>query len=334
MKTLVLAYLLVLASAIAARAESGLLSLQPIGDDLWTAGHHGVTRLGLGDGGARVWGRAEGLPSRIAVDIERTPTGELWAATPDGPARLEGDRFVAHCAGLDRCEATRLLATPTGDLYVGTARGLAQWREAAWEMVYETHEFGRHRVVDAAIGPDGTLWFAKPRSVMRLDPDGGRSAWFNDPLREPMPGGLASTAVDAFHFDARGRFWIASEASLEVRFGEKRVSLELYRPGLWGKAGLLRPYMHTIETDAAGGVWLGFGELEQEFVGHRADGALGQWRRITVEPPAAVYDLAHDAHGRLWAATAGGLYRLDAARQRFIPFPPTAVRGNSSANVE
>lgn len=334
MRRLPLILLFVLVSAVATWAESGVLSLQPLGDELWMAGHDGVSRLRLSDGQARVWGREEGLPSRIAVDVERTPAGELWAATPDGPARLEGDRFVVHCDGLDLCETTCLLATPTGDLYVGTARGLAQWRGAVWEMVYETHEFGRHRVIDAAIAADGTLWFAKPRSLMRIAPNGNRSAWFNDPLREPVPGGLASTAVDAFHFDARGRFWIASDASLEVRLGEDRLSLELYRPGVWGKAGLLRPYVQTIETDAAEGVWLGFGEIEQEFVGHRADGAFGQWRRIAVEPPTAVNDLAHDAQGGLWAATAQGLYRLDAARQRFIPHAPTADRENSSAGVE
>lgn len=314
------ALVVALLGAAVANAEPAVLALRPQGDQIWLATSDGVVRFAATDGSVAHWGTAAGLPNRLVVDLAFDANGVLWVATPDGPARLEEEHFVVQAAGLDWPETTCLLATPAGALYAGTGRGLAEWRGERWEMVYETHEFGRHRVLAAAVGDDGTRWFAKPRSLMRIAPDGSRTAWFNDPLRAPVAGGLEATAVDALSFDRQGRLWLAAAATLEVRDGEQRLSLERYRPGVWGRGGLPSPAVRDIEHDAGGGTWLAFGELEQRFIGLRRARSEG-WQEIAIEPPSAVFDLAHDERGNLWAATANGLYELNRASEKLQPRP-------------
>src|SRR5262245_10131203 len=44
--------------------------------------------------GRDVYQSEQGLPYRTILDIAQTPDGYLWIATPEGPVRFDGVRFV------------------------------------------------------------------------------------------------------------------------------------------------------------------------------------------------------------------------------------------------
>jgi diguanylate cyclase (GGDEF)-like protein len=99
---------------------------------LWVGTYRGLARID-DDGATRTWGSAEGLPREYVLALHLARDGRLWVGTAGGAAVLEGERVTAvDLAALD------------------DARDV----------------FGFHEE------PDGTLWMATDRGLVRRRPDG------------------------------------------------------------------------------------------------------------------------------------------------------------------
>jgi ligand-binding sensor domain-containing protein len=303
-------------------APPRVLRILPVGQRLWLGTTQGVWELDGGGLVARVWTETEGLPSAVIYDIAMDGAGTLWVATSRGVARKAAQRFEPVLDGLPAAVATVLLPLRSGELYAGTLRGIARFGGTRWEPVYETHEFGRDRVLAAAQAPDGTVWFAKERALTTIAPDGEMRVLHRDPLNPDAAVALPSTRAQALTFDVVGRLWLATAEGLSVLDGARLLAHERWRPGLWGVDGLPAHRVWSIWIDPTDTVWLTFGDTPNTGFVARRSRAGGSWEAVrldTRQQSVAVYGVVSDAAGRIWAGTSSGLFRLEA--NRFVAWP-------------
>jgi ligand-binding sensor domain-containing protein len=152
---------------------------------------------------------AETLLSNIIRDIQVTPDGKLWLATPSGINRLSdgGWRSYTTANGLPGADV-RKLAWTFDTLWAATNLGLARFNGQSWESFGTTaHDQPGAGVSSLAVGPDGELWVALDEgwpNVLRVFDGQG---WQVVPLRSAdshvrqmavAPGGrLISHVIDA-----------------------------------------------------------------------------------------------------------------------------------------
>jgi len=289
-----------------------------LADRLWLGTSSGLIEMHRDGSVQRRWRMADGLPSEMIYDLAVDRDGTLWVATTGGPARQVGERFQPVLTGLPAgVPTTRIVPTSSGALYIGTLRGIARLEPHGWEPVYETHEFGRDRVLAGAEAPDGSVWFAKDRVLTQLGPGSATRVLYRDPLDVDAAVALPSTHAQAMTFDVLGRLWLATDEGLTVLEGERVVSHERWRPGLWGAGGLPAFRIWSIWIDPTDTVWLAFGDgPDRGFVARRGRTA-SEWERVpvgTAQDAPAAYALASDAQGVVWVGASDGVYRFETDR--------------------
>jgi hypothetical protein len=96
---------------------------------VWFSSLSGVSRWQLGE--LRTWGENEGLASELVHAVAKAPGDDLWAATSEGVAHLDGKIWRARSSAEDAVVACRGLARDANDaMWIATSRGL-RWLTAA-----------------------------------------------------------------------------------------------------------------------------------------------------------------------------------------------------------
>lgn len=295
----------------------------------WSWGHWvalGVCLGGLANGWAlqqsaledvvvRNWDLDDGLPSARINGIARTADGYLWLATQRGVVRFDGVRFTifdtSNTPGMEDDRASCLLVDRQGDLWVGTAGGTLLKRVGP---AFRAQELGAAapprpergeaagKVNALAEDGQGALWLAlEGLGLLRLRPGAVTAFTTNS--------GLPSMNVRKVLCDERGRLWAVAEGHL-VRFEAEG----------WRDADDLLPTSQSVRTISAardGGLWVATGTVDpiatRDLRLYRLkDGRCG----APVEPYPWLGDsqqfqrlaLLEDQGGRLWCATAGGVF--------------------------
>ncbi len=213
-----------------------------LGGGLWAATSRGLARF---DG--REWSLPyvrgstnHGLPTGspvISVATERS--GRIWAGTPTGAFRLEGDRFVPAMSsdGASLGETDDIHTDDDGTVWLASYdRGVFRWdgkeartvpgvtAERAW-AIERDHE--------------GQLWFATPDGLLRWDKDSSS-----------LVDGGVGRAGNGLYRDRRGVWWLGSGRGLE-RVAGKSQAVFTKADGLVGNA------VNAITGDSAGALWIG-----------------------------------------------------------------------------
>lgn len=276
--------------------------------DLWFAAYKdGVVRM-RPDGTIRRYGPADGLPDSPVNDIEADPAGGVWVATRLGLAHIDGDRVrrPALPPGAPIAHRT-LLATPEGDLYIGTFHeGLVVLRDG------RLHRFGPPvgSVVAALYrARDGTIWCGgEGWGAVGLRPEG-------PPVMIDAADRLPSGQVNAIFEDSRDTLWIATERGAWRRDASGRVSI------LDRSSGLPDSYVYWVTEDRDGATWFGTNH------GAARVDAAGRWEVFTSRDGLAADECNEDgvlldSRGRLFIATDGVSVFLGPPRPtRRIPPP-------------
>lgn len=271
--------------------------------------------------------------------------GRIWAATPAGLFRQDGERWIRVLArscrsldwnaeerriwvGLDRglaavgedgkvtadadlglgeAAVNRVLRRRDGSLLAATERGLFRRAGARWvPLPLPTHSASPGiSALAETEGPMGPVLWVGSRDGLAVQ-EGG--AWRSLGTREGLPGRY----ITALLAQDRG-IWIGINEGLA-----------LYQPGLWQAftpaSGLPSPSVFCI-GEAQGTLWLGC--REGGLARLQPD---GRWRIFTRKdglPSDGVFSLREHA-GQLWAGTAGGgVARWAAGRwtQEGVPEP-------------
>jgi signal transduction histidine kinase len=134
---------------------------------LWLGSYEGL--LQLPEPETVVWSDPHGLPSSHTRFVERAGD-RVWVATWQGVGWIEtgGSRWEA-----DTLEAlftrSRAVVDGDGDLWMGTARGLAEFRPGRKPVL---HEPDLTSVAAADRGEDGTMWMGGVGGVYRVETAG------------------------------------------------------------------------------------------------------------------------------------------------------------------
>ena len=254
------------------------------------------------DGGrVTIFGPAEGLPEDNWDAIGLTEDGSVWARSPSKLYRkAPGDaRLAQENPGLaSNIFWGALTNGRDGSLMVPTDKGLAIRRDGKWSLVDESRGLRTSMISSVLEDREGSLWIGLIGSgVARWLGFGEWEAWTKSQ-------GLPSDLIWSIRRDREGALWVGTSRGLARLAGEKPARTWTRKDGLGGDN--VRWLGETFD----GAMWA---VLKPGGVA-RIDPRSGRVRRLG-EANGLRGGISHrglvDHLGRLWIATASGIFRND-----------------------
>lgn len=281
------------------------------------------------------WKVREGFAKGEILSIAQTPDGYLWLATQFGLLRFDGVKTTPWQPPADQHLPSNmiftLLVTRDGTLWIGTANGLASWKEGRL-MLYpeldgqyifallEDHEgtvwasgvtinIGKlcaiHNGNVQCYGQDGTLG----QGVFNLYEDSRGNLWAGvkdglwrwrpgPPKFYPLPG--EPDGIQALGEDPDGTLLVGWNGNLNRFVDGKAQPYPL--PGISQRFPAKR-----ILRDRDGGLWIG---ISSHGLLHVHQGRTDTYAQPEGLSGDAVHALFEDREGNLWIATVNGLDRF------------------------
>jgi len=275
------------------------------------------------------WRVRDGFSQGPIHSIAQTPDGYLWLATEFGLRRFDGVRTVQWQppAGehLPSEVVTKLLVSRDGTLWIGTATGLASWKDGkltqypelvGWTVrgLVQDHE-GAVWAGGYAPAAPGKLCAVKDglarcssvaQGVMGLYEDPKRTLWastftgiwrWKPQTPKFFPMGPRTTA--AMFEDKDGGLLVGSFAGIRRLMDGETTQFPLGRM-------IQQPSVYCFLRDHDGGLWVG----TSAGLVHLHDGRTDVFRQVDGLSADHVHALFEDREGDIWAATEGGLDRF------------------------
>lgn len=259
--------------------------------------------------------RETGLTSSLYLGTVPSADGGVWMIGERGELDFLDARGQLHPtdpdirAALAGWRPTSIAEDRHGRVWLGTAGLHGSLLQVGAEGV--AREWSPASDVDATFGgaiplmktaPDGSLWLVSSGGgVQQRDPGTGE-VLTSIPVGDAH--GLGRGDVEALGFDAEGRVWIAGEDGLR-RWDATRRRFE-------PPQGLGQERVFGFDFDGADTLWIqrlaGLERYRRIGDGWQRDARVGSAQGI---PAVEGMGLHVDARGRVWLATARGLYRWD-----------------------
>jgi ligand-binding sensor domain-containing protein len=242
-----------------------------------------------------VWHQAQGLPQDNVIAIRQTRDGYMWFGTKGGLARFDGVRFLTFKErALGQTEIWDMAEDRDGSLWVATyGEGLAHLKDGKVQTYQTADGIGTDFIGAVCVDARGDVWIGTDKGVARLRGADRHVQSYGE------KDGLSSKVVGALLCEPDGSVWLGTKGGGLHRFHDEVIDPSLL-PDTGAQSvteiartpdGALWVAAHELLFRYKNDVWRKFGE---------ADG-LGVTRS---------QKLHADRGGRLWVATAYGLYSL------------------------
>jgi signal transduction histidine kinase/ligand-binding sensor domain-containing protein len=260
----------------------------------------------------------DGLPDDEVLAVAPGPGGEVWVGTANGLARVSADGRVDVPAPAGG-KVTAFHVDGQGTVWIGNAGRLLRFRAGRLQQVAPSLDT-EIRAIEA--DRSGRIWIAGSVVLSRMEGD--------RLMPVELPGGEQTGR--SLHRDREGRLWLVSGTDI-ARLDPGPIRF------LGPTAGLGGRQLFQLIDDHRGHFWLstsrGLLRLPKARVLALADGA-----RVSIDPMSLESDdrrrdiignntrdpgAWRDTGGRLWFATDQGAVMIDPARLRVNDHPP-AVR--------
>ena len=277
--------------------------------------------LHIHDGKADRFTTANGLSGASVTALLEDREGSIWVATADGLDRFREFAIptISVQQGLSSQGFGSILAARDGSMWLGTSEGLNRWNQGQITVYRNRPQRGVRGVSQSA---------SNPRTVREITDSGlpGRTAEsiFEDHRGQIWVGTQSGVAflksgrfapvasvpngvVHSITGDSAGNVWMSHQEGLFHLLGA-----DLVERIPWARLRRKEPATAVLHDARQGGLWLGFrdggvayfndGEIRASY--SAAEG-LGEGMIRSFYP---------DASGSLWAATEGGLSRINDGR--------------------
>jgi signal transduction histidine kinase/ligand-binding sensor domain-containing protein len=253
--------------------------------------------LHIHEGRTDLFTPAEGLSDGSVNALFEDREGNIWVATDDGLDRFRDFAVptISIQQGLSSRGVSSIVIARDGGLWVGASTGLNRWINGQIK-VYRKDSGLPDKAHALFQDASGTMWVGTQSGIAFLKSD-----------RFVPVASVPYGIVYSFTDDSTGNVWVSHQKGLLHLFGARVVELIP-----WASLGRTEPAFALLHDPVQGGLWLGFfdggvayfkdGQLRASYAG--AEG-LGQ---------GMVRDFYIDGKGVLWAATDGGLSRIEDGR--------------------
>jgi signal transduction histidine kinase/ligand-binding sensor domain-containing protein len=285
---------------------------------LWVGTGHGLVHLHQGR--ADTFGSAEGLSAEYVYRIFEDREGSVWVITESGLDRFREYAFptISREQGLSSSSwATQ--ATPDGSIWIGGAIGLNRWENGHVTVYGKESVPGRsgqkrqrERSGNGVLRETTNSGISGPVRTLGLD-DRGRlwvstrdGVFYLETGRFVRVPGIPAVNAWSIAGDGHGKMWISGGTECLFYFAPgdavQSVPWARFNQKYLGARALL-------PDQSQGGVWLGF-----------YDGGIAYFKdgQVRASYSAAdglangrVNDLRFGSRGAVWAATEGGLSRIN-----------------------
>ncbi len=202
--------------------------------------------------------QSQGLPSDALMSLQITNSGSVWVGTQGrGIARLAdigGSKFdpilVDNILGKAWVQAS--LQDADGTLWIGTTRGLYQYRNARLAAIPLQSNMGAEPSIYAILRDrDGVLWIGGEQGLYQLRAGPDQALSFVPFVLSLHPNSTAKIAVQSLYQDRGGSLWIGTQsAGVFRKYGDRLEQLSTLQ-------GLTNNRVLSILQDREGSVWIG-----------------------------------------------------------------------------
>ena len=231
--------------------------------------------------------------------LEDKKGGSLWIASwGGGLIRYRAGQFRSYTTqdGLPSNYLRALAQDSRGNLWIGTDNGLAVFKDERIALSAAQKQFFGQDIVSLAVGPEGDLWAATSKELLKLDVEGNATAQFSARIHDS----------ETLYFDREGRLWIGTRAHGLWSFAGGKLAHAAHRQ-------LLSTRVRSIYEDREGSLWIGL-----------LPGGVCRLRASEFEcytekdglASNAVYALSEDSEGSQWIGTSAGVTHLKDRRFR------------------
>ncbi len=295
------------------------------------------------------YGKTEGLLSESITCLVSAKSGDIWACTDGGMARIhdgklsmlsntpvraaceardgtmwaggdnaslsswDGSKFITHpIAKLPSSASIRALQCADDGLWVGTASGLLHIGKGGEQLLTSKDGLADSRILCLAESREGGLWIGTRNGFSRLR---------NGEIESYRPQeGLSQSTVYSMYEDVEGSLWVGTKNGLNQFFSARALPYTM-------NEGLPSNDTGPILQDKRGNIWIGMlGAGLARFNGKRFDVTTSKQGLASN----TIYSLAEDRDGALWAGTTSGINRL---RNGTVDATYSTARGLPSANI-
>ncbi len=297
----------------------------------------------------RRFGLRDGLSQSSVNSVVQDQQGFMWFGTQDGLSRYDGSAFRVFTAntvdssGPSDNYIWKILASPTGHLWIGTYSGGLNRFDPA------TESFTPIRIVPESLATpptrnvtslyedqDGTLWFGTwGGGLFHMVRSGSGEVRYVRYARTPGDShSLVDNRIADIRSDREGNLWVATWGGVSCL---RRGSFTNYRHDPRDTHSLSDDNVWALALDSSGSLWLGtwgggvcrYDRVNDRFI--RYPLGRGSARESVGKSISALHT---DGRGVLWVGTSGGgLFRYERVRDQFVqvrhdPFDPESLAGD------
>ncbi len=238
---------------------------------------------------SRTWQASDGLPHNSVWAVVQSFDGFIWAGTPQGLARFDGQRFTMFSSDNPRFDNVRILyETKDHTLWLGPQNdGLISFKDGKFKA--ELPEL-KGPVKSLYQTRDDALWVGTTNGAARLYQ--GKVEWLRS-------NGLAGSNVLSIGEDKEGVIWFGTDRGL---FCLRGGNIEPFT----GHRGVPLNAIRTLYCDKQNSIWFG---TTGTGLGRIKDGEVDFFSKYDGLADNFVSTISEDRRGTLWIGTLSGLSR-------------------------
>jgi ligand-binding sensor domain-containing protein/signal transduction histidine kinase len=253
--------------------------------NIWVGTQNGLNRFR--DEKITTLTQREGLASESVTALAAGPDGSIWASTPVGINRIDGEHRELYLNG---ATGVALSVDLGNTLWAGTNRGVMRMKNEKWSDV--PMPTGVHLQDVTAISGD------HEKGVWLFDMRKGLYRWANGQIEDfSAEPSLKGKSIFAAGADSRGKVWFGLSEGGVVVFDGSRFHSYSESDGLAGGS------VNTIHIDDQGAVWIGTERGLSRFDGPR----FATWNITNGLPGERVLWILSDRGGRIWLGYSTGV---------------------------